>query len=91
MCQPLDAKTKKELETVLKGFLEPKQVLKLDTKVRMFGRLCVCLFVHLSTCGGVCVCVCVCVCVRVCTCGVCVLRDSSLMCCHVPYRLTAVL
>ena len=31
--QPLDDKTKKELETVLKGFLEPKQVLKLDTKV----------------------------------------------------------
>jgi F-type H+-transporting ATPase subunit O len=30
--QPLDAKTQKELETVLKGFLEPKQVLKLDTK-----------------------------------------------------------
>ena len=34
--QPLDAKTQKELETVLKGFLEPKQVLKLDTKVRLF-------------------------------------------------------
>jgi F-type H+-transporting ATPase subunit O len=30
--KPLDAKTQKELETVLKGFLEPKQVLKLDTK-----------------------------------------------------------
>ena len=31
--QPLDDKTKKELETVLKGFVEPKQVIKLDTKV----------------------------------------------------------
>ena len=34
--QPLDARTTKELETVLKGFLEPKQVLKLETKVRVY-------------------------------------------------------
>ena len=46
MVQPLDAKTKKELETVLKGFLEPKQVLKLDTKVGLCRCVCTCTMVR---------------------------------------------
>ena len=42
--QPLDSKTKEQLEKILQGFLEKQQVLKLDVKVCMsnimYGTLC---------------------------------------------------
>ena len=64
--QPLDDRTKKELETVLKGFLEPKQVLKLDTKVDSCTTQCIS-----------CVCVCMHVCMSVHACAWIVVHNYS--------------